>query len=165
MDKKDCFVLSYPVELQFPDNDIKEVNDEEELFATLKSWYKKNSKEKEKPGLKYPVEVIFKENITKTIGSEKDMILLKEYCEKKATDVYEICFELVYPVVYTMPDGSEVTGDNEDVINTALKAWYESNPNSKEKYELAYPVDVRFKDGTIQTVNNEEEMIALKKDC
>ena len=53
------------------------------------------------------------------------------------------CFSFVYPVTYTMPDGStmEVTGDDEDGWS-ALKAWYEDNTgyesNARVKLSCRY---------------------------
>ncbi len=75
------------------------------------------------------------------------------------------CLKLVYPVIYTMPDGSTITGADEKAVWTAMKDWYEVNPESEEKPILSYPVDVILKDETTTTVDDEEAMIALKKDC
>ena len=165
MDKKECFTLAFPLEIMLPNKDVIEVTDEEEFYSFLKKWYKNNPKDKEKPGLNYPVEVLFKDDISKKINSEKEMGMLKDYCDKKGYDYKEACLELAYPVSYTMPDGTTVTGANQEEVKTALKSWYEANPDSKEKYELDYPVDVILKDGSTITVDSEEEMIALKKDC
>lgn len=76
----------------------------------------------------------------------------------------EECFELVYPLDITMPDGSVVFGDEEELWG-AVKAWYETNPNSEEKPSLNYPVDVIFDKDTIKTINDEEEMEEAKKYC
>lgn len=75
------------------------------------------------------------------------------------------CFDFVYPISYMMPDGSIITGDSEEEINLAIKAWYEANPGVKEKPILQYPVDIIYEDGTIQTINNEEEMKSAYENC
>ncbi len=80
-------------------------------------------------------------------------------------DEKEDCFELLYPITYNMPDGSTITGNNEEEVETALKAWYDAHSNSEEKPVLQYPVDAIFKDATTKTINNEEEMEAAKKSC
>jgi hypothetical protein len=63
-----------------------------------------------------------------------------------------------------MPDGSTITvADREDWAE--LKAWYEANPDSEERPTLQYPVDITYRDGTTQTINNDEEMRIAKEDC
>jgi len=166
MNKKECFEIEYPIGIVFPNEKVTTVSDEDEFHDILKAWYKENPKEKEKPSLSYPVKVNFKEDIQKTINNEKEMMLLKEYCDKKGTKTDKPCFKLVFPISYEMPDGAIISGDNHEDIKTDLKAWYESNTGSKEKPSLVYPVDVILEDGSTMTINNEDEMIALKKkDC
>ena len=160
MDKKDCFEIEYPIELIFPDDKVATIENEEDFYYTIKKWYKVNPKEKEKPSLKYPVNVNFEGDISKSINSEKDMISLKKYCDDKAE-----CFAIVYPLSYEMPDGVVVTGESEDEVNTAMKSWYEANSSSKEKPSLIYPVDVVLTDGSTITIDNEAEMIEMKKEC
>ncbi len=74
------------------------------------------------------------------------------------------CFDLVYPISYIMPDGSTITGDEKEV-ETAIKAWYEANPDSAEKPVLNYPVDIVWEDGATETIENEEAMIDIKEGC
>ena len=74
------------------------------------------------------------------------------------------CFELVLPVTYVMPDGSTITvADKEDWAE--VRGWYETNPDSKEEPDLQYPVDISYRDGTTQTISNEDTMSAAKEDC
>jgi hypothetical protein len=63
-----------------------------------------------------------------------------------------------------MSDGTNITMSDEEDWD-AIKAWYEANPNSEEKPSLNYPVDIEFENGTTQIVNNEDEMVMVKKDC
>ena len=83
--------------------------------------------------------------------------------EGKETDKAD-CFKLVYPVSYIMPDGASVTGNNEEEVWTAMKAWYVAHPDSKVKPVFQYPVEIVFGD-EIKTIQNEEEMILAKKAC
>ncbi len=73
-------------------------------------------------------------------------------------------FEFVYPITYVMPDGSAVTGNDEQEVNSGLKAWYEAHPDSKQKPSLQYPVEITFGDKVI-TVNNDQEMLRVYKAC
>jgi len=165
MDKKDCFEFEYPIGILFPNEKVAIAKDEDEFYVALKKWYKENPKGKDKPGLQYPLDVYFKGDIKKTINNEKEMISLKKYCDDKDENTDKDCFKMVFPLSYEMPDGAIITGENDDAINTDMKAWYEANSSSKEKPSLVYPVDVILKDGSTMTVNNESEMIQLKKDC
>ena len=68
-----------------------------------------------------------------------------------------------------MPDGAVVTVENEDGY-TALREWYVANPDSEEEPVLQYHVDIVYynedgEEGTIVTINNEEEMEAAKAEC
>jgi hypothetical protein len=71
---------------------------------------------------------------------------------------------LIHPVTYIMPDGTEIIIEKKE-DRKLIKEWYEANPGVEEKPELQYPVDIKYKDGTIKTINNKEEMIQAKKDC
>jgi len=73
------------------------------------------------------------------------------------------CFDLVLPVTYVMPDGSTITVENENDW-TAIRDWYEANPESEEKPELQFPVNVEFDDETV-TVDSAEELRELTQEC
>ena len=75
------------------------------------------------------------------------------------------CFDLIYPVTYIMPDASTVTGNTEEELWAAIKAWYEAHPDVAAKPVLQYPVEIVFEDGTTQAIVNEEEMIEAKEGC
>jgi hypothetical protein len=76
------------------------------------------------------------------------------------------CFDLVLPVTFDMPDGSTITVTSDDEEGWAeIKAWYEANPDVEEKPALQYPVDISYRDGTTQTINNDEEMRAAEEAC
>ena len=77
----------------------------------------------------------------------------------------EACFELVYPVTFTMPDGSDISVNDEK--DSAVYDWYKAN-DSEEKPQLQYPVQIIFEDDNesiTKTINNEDEMVTAKKDC
>ena len=98
--------------------------------------------------------------------TSKDELLKDEALkvDDKVTDKAP-CFELVYPVSYTMPDGSTVTG-NAGELKLAMKAWYKAHPDSKADPVLQYPVEITsVKFDGVKVINNEEEMIEAKKAC
>ena len=80
----------------------------------------------------------------------------------------EKCFDFIYPITFTMSDGTSivVSGNNEEGWQE-LKDWYDNNSDLESKeYNLEYPVEVILDiDNSIIVINNEEEMIDLKEEC
>tara|TARA_B100000945_G_C20367776_1_gene590510 strand:+ start:246 stop:1061 length:816 start_codon:yes stop_codon:yes gene_type:complete len=74
------------------------------------------------------------------------------------------CFELVFPVSFIMPDGSNIiisnSGDWQEI-----KSWYDENPELEYRPSIQYPIDIIYQDASIFTINNEEEMIEVKSSC
>ena len=157
--KEDCFELVYPLSITMPDGSVLSGN-KEDLWGDVKAWYETNPNSKEKPSLNYPVDILWKDEVAKTINNDTEMEIVKKYCGEEEKD----CFELVYPVTWTMSDGASIAmNDSKDW--DAIKVWYEANPDSEEKPSLNYPVDVIFENGTTQTVSDENEMESIKADC
>ncbi len=81
-------------------------------------------------------------------------------------DEKEDCFKMIYPVSWNMPDGTVISGDDEETLWTAIKTWYEDHPDVQAEPTLNYPVQVAFPDNDqLVTINNEEEMEEAKKKC
>ena len=168
-----CFSLVYPVIYTLPDGSTMEVtSDDEEGWSLLKNWYEENTGYEEiMPELNYPVDIVFEteegENVV-TVNNDEEMQEAKEGCHDAWS--HRECFFLVYPVTYTMPDGStmEVTSDDEEGWSL-LKNWYEENTGYEEIMpELNYPVDIVFETEEGEnavTINSEEEMELAKRDC
>ncbi|MBT3208944.1 MAG: hypothetical protein HN704_14590 [Bacteroidetes bacterium] len=85
--------------------------------------------------------------------------LFKDYNGKK-------CFEMVYPVSYTMPDSTtQIVFENDDDWDE-IKTWYANNPGfEKAEIILNFPVEIKYEDGTIFTIVSYEEMLIAKKKC
>ena len=110
-EEKECFGLIYPVTYIMPDGSSIS-GGEEDIEDAIKAWYEANPDSEEKPELQYPVEVIFeKEDIVKEIANEEEMILVKKACFEEDK---EICFQFVFPMTYLMPDGTSLSGENEE---------------------------------------------------
>lgn len=74
------------------------------------------------------------------------------------------CFELEYPIIFIMPDESNITISNNDDWGE-LKNWYHINEDIEQRPSLQYPVNIIYENGNIETINNEEEMIEVKNSC
>ena len=159
------FRFVFPVSYIMPDGTSVTANNKEEIKSSLKSWYDANPDSKEKPELLFPLDVIVKskdgEEIV-TISSKEEMQELRKKFRRKRPRP----FEFVFPISFTMPDGSVISGEDHKEIKESMKEWYDANPDSKEKPELIFPVDVivKSKDGeeTI-TISSKEEMQELRK--
>ena len=167
-DKKDwkCFNLVFPVTFDMTDGStITVTSNDEDGWTEIKAWYEANPDSEEKPALQYPVDIVYeKDETTVTINNDDEMHGAYRHCGGRDDDRDRACFALVYPVTFIMPDGSTITvADREDWAE--LKAWYEANPDSEERPTLQYPVDITYRDGTTQTINNDEEMRIAKEDC
>jgi hypothetical protein len=171
-DKKDwkCFNLVFPVTFDMPDGStITVTSNDEDGWAEIKAWYETNPDSEEKPALQYPVDIVYEDDdeeneTTVTINNDDEMRGAYRRCGGRDDDKDRACFALVYPVTFIMPDGSTITvADREDWAE--LKAWYETNPDAEERPTLQYPVDITYRDGTTQTINNDEEMRIAKEDC
>jgi len=158
--KARCLEMAFPLTFIMPDGSTITGNDRKEIRFAMKRWYEANPGSKERPTLQYPVDVIFKSR-PMTINNVEEMKRVKEACKKDRKP----CFDFIYPITYIMPDGSTITGNNGKEIKRAMKRWYEANPGSKERPALQYPVEIKFRDGTISTIHNKEEMRRAKAGC
>ena len=159
-----CFELDFPVTFIMPDDSTIAVADRDD-WDDVKGWYDSNPDSEEKPSLQYPVDIAFGDDETITVNSDDELRSVYRRCSDTDKDKrYWDCFELAYPVTFIMPDGSTIAvavkEDWDDV-----KGWYDSNPDSEERPFLQYPVNISYRDGTIQTINNDEEMGVSKRDC
>ena len=164
--KKDwkCFDLALPFTFDMPDGSSITV-EAEDGYTALRDWYEANPDSEEKPSLQYPVDIAFGDDETITVNSDDEMRSVYRRCSYRDKDKrYWDCFELVYPVTFIMPDGSTIAVADRDDWDD-VKSWYDSNPDSEEKPSLQYPVDISYRDGTIQTIDNDEEMGVSKRDC
>jgi len=164
---RECFELVYPVTYVMPDGSTITVHSDDDSWSELKAWYEANPESEERPDLQYPVDVVFDDE-TVTVNSAEEMGEMKRECWEDEDEGRE-CFALVYPVTFIMPDGSGITVTTDDEAGwQEVKDWYDANPESEERPTLDYPVDIVYEtnDGeTTVTVNNEEEMEALKDEC
>ena len=177
-DKEDwqCFDLIYPVTFEMPDGSTIIVEtDDEEGWLEIKIWYDDNQETEERPSIQFPV-VIFFDDEYNTINSNEELREAYAECrpERRRSwedrDQEQECFTLVYPVSFTMPDGSTITVENDDEDGwNELKTWYDDNPGYEEVMpEFQYPVDISYwtEDGeSTLSINNQEEMEAAKNEC
>jgi hypothetical protein len=158
-----CLELVFPITFIMPDGSEITGDNRQEIGTAMRNWHAANPGFDERGTMQYPVNAIFKGKPV-TITNEQEMVRYKKACEEERLP----CFTFIYPITYIMPDETAITIASEDDRENkmAIRAWYGENPGVEEKPALQYPVKVKMsKDGTIKTINNEEEMIALKDYC
>ena len=178
-DRRECFELVFPVTYIMPDGSTYEISSDEDEsgWEELKEWYDSNPDSDQRPELQYPVDIITWENeesATITINSEEEMIAAKEECremwgEESDGDDEASCYAFVYPISYTMPDGSviEITTDEDESGWMAIREYYQSNPSEESEPSLQYPVDIIFRteDGNeTVTVNSADDLDAVEEE-
>jgi len=165
-DKRECFGLVFPVTYIMPDGSSYEIaDDDDESWAELKAWYDANPEAEERPELQYPVDIMYEsEDRTVTISNEEEMLAAKEECREMwgaDEEEYEECFDYVYPIAFTMPDGSSIEiPSNDETSWMSIRAYYEANPSDEEPV-LQYPIDIIFRteEGEVTfTMDSEEDV-------
>ena len=162
-----------------PDGSTYEISSDEDEsgWEELKEWYDSNPDSDQRPELQYPVDIVTwvnEESVTITINNEEEMIAAKEECremwgQESDGDDGESCYAFVYPISYTMPDGSviEISFDEDESGWMAIRDYYQSNPSEESEPSLQYPVDLIFRteDGTeIVTVSSDDDLDAVEEE-
>ncbi len=82
------------------------------------------------------------------------------------------CYELVFPLSITLPDGSTTEVNTYDEIKQALRAYFEANgggprPHHGQRPHLSFvfPISVINEDGDIITVDSDDQLIQLRREC
>lgn len=163
-----CYEFVFPVSIAFPDGSTTAVEDYETLRATIKDWKENNPTAEEKPSLAFPLEVVAEDGSVITVASKEALKELKQACRKSGRKNHnkgDRCFEVVFPISITFPDGTTTAYEDRMTLKTAIRAWKAANPDAEEKPMLAFPVDLTLEDGTTVTVNDAEALQAQKESC
>jgi len=164
-----CFELVFPITVEFPDASTAEVNDYDELKTAIQTWKEANPDATDRPTFVFPVEVISEDGELTSVNDHDELKELKRSCKKdrkgkgKCSDP---CFEIVYPLTISFPDGTTAEAADRPELKTLIRAWKEANPDATEKPEIVFPIEVTMTDdGTTVTVNDKDELSALKESC
>lgn len=156
-----CFEFVYPIVLIMPDDSSITLNSQED-WSLKKDWYEANPDATERPELVFPVDITLEDGTVQTLIDSDELSEVKDSCRKGRSK--RKCFKLVLPVSFTMADGSII-----DVAERAdfklLREWKKANPDATEKPAINFPVDIEFRDGTIETIEDEEGYEAAKETC
>lgn len=158
---RDCFDFVFPVSLTMPDASTITLESDDD-WSLVRSWYEANPDATDRPTFVFPFEVTFGDE-TLTISNEDDLEEAKSNCEVDRRRGR--CFELVFPVTFTMPDGTtNITLASRDDWSL-IAAWYEANPDAENRPDLVFPVDITYRNDSTITVNSAEEMHIARAVC
>ena len=70
----------------------------------------------------------------------------------RTSDRQRVCFDYIFPLSYTMPDGTTLTAIDRTALGTAMRSWYAANPTANTRPSLQFPVGIRFRDGRTERI-------------
>jgi len=167
-----CYEFVFPVTVNFPDASSASADSYEALGQIISEWKESNPDAEEKPGLEFPVELTTDEGEIVTVESREELGQLRKECRREHRKgkgprrfFKRACFDLVYPVSIEFPNGSILEATSQSTLKNAIRAWKKSTDGSNGRPMLVYPVTVEYEDGTQTTVNDRDELKALKDTC
>ena len=75
------------------------------------------------------------------------------------------CFDLVYPVGITFPDGTTAEVADFDVLTTAVSDWIAANPDVEGAPTFVFPIDLTDEAGELISVPDQDSLRALARTC
>ncbi len=161
----ECFEFVYPLQVALPDGTVQSASSNEDLDAIYMGWMEANPNSEDFPSLLFPLQVVVLENgETVTLNNEVELSAVLENCYGDID--FDPCFTYNYPLTLVMPDGSTPTVNSNDEFGGTLEAWFEANPNTDAYITFQFPISVTLtEDGSVVTVNSEEELSALYETC
>lgn len=75
------------------------------------------------------------------------------------------CFDLVYPVGITFPDGTTVEASDYDALRAAVAAWIEANPDTGGRPDFIYPLELINEAGELISVPSQDSLRTLARTC
>jgi invasion protein IalB len=162
-----CFEFVFPVTVIYPDGGSDEATDAQSIRQLFRAWCQENPGT-ERPGIEMPFDVVIEDEEVVTISAVEDFQAIVADCLPDGPPRpghRRLCFRPVFPVTLAFPDGTTEEVENRFQLKMAIRAWKEANPNSDERPAIQFPYDVTLQDGTVLTVNNQEDVQAILEDC
>lgn len=174
-DEFGCVDIVYPIDIQFPDGTTQAVNSDTELDSLIEAWYDNNPTSNNDPTLVFPIQVIDEDSTVITANDEEEFCELFFGCYDDCDDdedcddwddEEDLCFEIIYPVDLILPDGTTITVNDDEELETAIENYYDANPNDTNFISFSYPITVTlFENDSIITINDDDELEELFESC
>ena len=160
-ESSDCYTFVYPISVILPNGSTVTLNSDAD-WLNIREWYSANPNVEEKPAFVFPLQIQYEGREAITINNSLEMREVEAVCAAKEE---KACYELIYPVTYIMPDGSEISGEDKRTLDEAIRAWYEDHPNTEGRPSIKFPAQIQFEGREPFTVNNAEEMSGIEERC
>ncbi len=107
------------------------------------------------------------ENITSEVDGTVENYVLEsvESLEDSAQCGRHGCFELVFPVSISFPDETTAEVNDFEELRDAISTWKTENTEVEGRPGFVYPIEVVSSEGEVITVNDAEELSALRIEC
>lgn len=166
-----CLKMVYPINVIISGTEIS-VASKKEIRAAVKN-YKETSGISTKPDVSivFPIEMTNEAGETLTVDTEEELDALRAECPegkggyKGERGGKKACFDLVYPLTYTIADETTITGDSREEIKRQIQEWKAENEDVRPKPTLQFPIQVITEDGEVIDVESKEALKALKAAC
>lgn len=175
-----CYELVFPISITLPDNSVVEVNSYEEIIDALRAYYQANGTDRPgrpfRPRLDFvfPISVVSEDGEVITLNSNEELRALRAECpgtfgqhgHHGHTQGPLSCFEIIFPMTIEFPDGTTATAGDRQALHLLIRTWHHDHPGVQGRPHIVFPLTLQMtEDGSIVTVNNREELRALKEGC
>jgi hypothetical protein len=78
------------------------------------------------------------------------------------------CYELVFPLSITLPDGTAVEIDSNEELVSAVRRYFSSHGRPRQHrqlFQFVFPISVISQDGDLITIDDQEGLFRLRADC
>ncbi|MEE9373620.1 MAG: hypothetical protein V3V00_11270 [Saprospiraceae bacterium] len=177
-----CFSFNYPVTINFPDNTTQSVNSDSTFENVIEQWFMANGYESGVPIVAFPVSITLTDGTTKEIGSDEEFSAIFQECFGDQIgdqigddhegeignddDHQEECFSFVFPISYTLHDGTTITVNDEDELNKFHETiGVEIIDSVLTHPTIIYPITVALPDSTTQVIASDDEFLEMVSSC
>lgn len=173
-DEELCFEVNFPITVVYPDATTQQVADEAELDQIIDDFYENQEAGSEADlAVQFPVSLTLQDGTVITVNSEEEIgEAILEHCIGTWNDyeddfeMDELCFDINFPISISL-DGTTQTINTLEEFENTIETYLQANPDADEDdVEVQYPVDVTLEDGTIVSVNSDDEFEELlEEEC
>ena len=172
-----CYELVFPITIEFSDNTTVVVNDYDEMIDAIRTWKEANPGVgfENRPQFVFPIEVISDEGELISVADHSELRQLREDCGWRPRPGHhghhghsghcQPCFELIFPITVQFPDDTTAEATDREALKDLIRDWFINNPGTTDHPQIVFPIEAELEDGTVVTVNDLDELIALKDSC
>ena len=169
-----CYEFIFPISIDFADGSAAELADYSSLRIVLKTWREDNPDRENKPTLSFPVEVLSEDGSVISLANKEELKELRQECRRshfdnpnRVRDFFRTaCFDVVFPVSLSFPNGSRLDAATPGALKTAIRAWKQNVRRPVDDHpRIVFPITVAYEDGTQVEADSIEALKELKDQC